>query len=110
MGSKIYVGGLPYSATEQQLSDLFAAHGAVTSARIITDKFTGQSRGFGFVEMSSDSEAQAAITALNGSEMGGRTLTVNEARPQEPRTGGGGRGGFGGGGARAGSGGKRDRW
>jgi RNA recognition motif-containing protein len=111
MGSKIYVGGLPYSATEQQLSDLFAAHGSVASARIITDKFTGQSRGFGFVEMSSDSEAQAAITALNGSEMGGRTLTVNEARPQEPRTGGGGgRGGFGGGGARAGGGGKRDRW
>ncbi|HBR49406.1 MAG: RNA-binding protein [Nitrospira sp.] len=112
MGSKIYVGGLPYSATEQQLSDLFAAHGAVASARIITDKFTGQSRGFGFVEMSSDAEAQAAITALNGSEMGGRTLTVNEARPQEPRTGGGGggRGGFGGGGGRSGGGGKRDRW
>ena len=111
MGSKIYVGGLPYSATEQQLSDLFAAHGSVASARIITDKFTGQSRGFGFVEMSADAEAQAAITALNGSVMGGRTLTVNEARPQEPRTGGGGgRGGFGGGGARAGSGGKRDRW
>jgi RNA recognition motif-containing protein len=109
MGSKIYVGGLPYSATEQQLSDLFAAHGAVASARIITDKFTGQSRGFGFVEMSSDAEAQAAITALNGSEMGGRTLTVNEARPQEPRTGGG-RGGFGGGGGRSGGGGKRDRW
>ena len=112
MGSKIYVGGLPYSATEQQLSDLFAAHGAVASARIITDKFTGQSRGFSFVEMSSDAEAQAAITALNGSEMGGRTLTVNEARPQEPRTGGGGggRGGFGGGGGRSGGGGKRDRW
>ena len=113
MGSKIYVGGLPYSATEQQLSDLFAAHGAVASARIITDKFTGQSRGFGFVEMSSNAEAQGAITALNGSEMGGRTLTVNEARPQEPRTGGGGgggRGGFGGGGGRSGGGGKRDRW
>ncbi|HEU5408448.1 MAG TPA: RNA-binding protein, partial [Nitrospira sp.] len=110
MGSKIYVGGLPYSATEQQLSDLFAAHGAVASARIMTDKFTGQSRGFGFVEMSSDSEAQAAITALNGSEMGGRTLTVNEARPQDPRTGGGGRGGCGGGGGRSGGGGKRDRW
>jgi RNA recognition motif-containing protein len=112
MGSKIYVGGLPYSATEQQLSDLFSPHGAVVSARIITDKFTGQSRGFGFVEMSSDSEAQAAITALNGSEMGGRTLTVNEARPQEPRTGvgGGGRGGYGGGGGRSGGGGKRDRW
>ncbi|MDH5666496.1 MAG: RNA-binding protein [Nitrospira sp.] len=107
MGSKIYVGGLPYSATEQQLSDLFAAHGSVASARIITDKFTGQSRGFGFVEMSSDGEAQAAITALNGSEMGGRTLTVNEARPQEPRTGG--RGGFGGGGGGRG-GDKRDRW
>ena len=74
MGSKIYVGGLPYSATEQELSDLFGRHGAVASARIITDKFTGQSRGFGFVEMSSDSEAQAAITALNGAEMGGRTL------------------------------------
>jgi RNA recognition motif-containing protein len=100
MGSKIYVGGLPYSTTEQQLSDLFAVHGAVASARIITDKFTGQSRGFGFVEMTSDSEAQAAITALNGTDLGGRTLTVNEARPQEPRSGGGGggRGGFGGGG------------
>ena len=110
MGSKLYVGGLPYSATESQLNDLFAQHGTVESARIITDKFTGQSRGFGFVEMSSDSEAQAAITALNGSEMGGRTLTVNEARPQEPRTGGGGRGGFGGGGGRSGGGGKRDRW
>lgn len=103
MGSKIYVGGLPYSATEQQLSDLFAAHGSVASARIITDKFTGQSRGFGFVEMSSEAEARAAIAALNGAEMGGRTLTVNEARPQEPR--GGGRG-FGG---ERGSG-KRDRW
>ena len=112
MGSKLYVGGLPYAATEQQLSDLFAQHGAVTSARIITDKFTGQSRGFGFVEMSSDAEAQAAITALNGAEMGGRTLTVNEARPQEPRTGGGGGGGFGGGAGagRSGGGGKRDRW
>jgi RNA recognition motif-containing protein len=100
MGSKIYVGGLPYSTTEQQLSDLFSVHGAVASARIITDKFTGQSRGFGFVEMTSDSEAQAAITALNGTELGGRTLTVNEARPQEPRSGGGGggRGGYGGGG------------
>jgi RNA recognition motif-containing protein len=102
MGSKIYVGGLPYSTTEQQLSDLFAVHGAVASSRIITDKFTGQSRGFGFVEMSSEAEAQAAITALNGTELGGRTLTVNEARPQEPRTGGGGggRGGRGGGGDR----------
>ena len=107
MGSKLYVGGLPYSATEQQLSDLFAAHGTVASARIIADKFTGQSRGFGFVEMSSDSEAKAAITALNGSDMGGRSLTVNEAKPMEQRSGGG--GGFGGGGGR-GAGGKRDRW
>jgi len=97
MGAKIYVGGLPYATTEQELSDLFATHGAVVSARIITDKFTGQSRGFGFVEMSSDSEAEAAIAALNGTQFGGRTLTVNEARPQEPRSGGGGRGGFGGG-------------
>lgn len=97
MGAKIYVGGLPYATTEQQLSDLFAAHGTVASARIITDKFTGQSRGFGFVEMSSDGEAQAAISALNGTQLGGRTLTVNEARPQEPRSGGGERGGFGGG-------------
>ncbi len=105
MGSKIYVGGLPYSATEQQLSDLFAQHGSVASARIITDKFTGQSRGFGFVEMASDQEAQTAIGALNGSEFGGRTLTVNEARPQEPRSGGGGRGGF-----NSGRGGRRDRF
>lgn len=108
MGSKIYVGGLPYAATEEQLSDLFAAHGSVESARVITDKFTGQSRGFGFVEMASAEEAQKAISALNGTEMGGRTLTVNEARPQEPRSGGGqGRGGdrFGG---RGGA--KRDRW
>ncbi len=105
MGSKIYVGGLPYSATEQQLSDLFSPHGSVQSARVITDKFTGQSRGFGFVEMGSEDEAKKAIAALNGTQMDGRTLTVNEAKPQEPRSGGGGgRGGFGGGG------GKRDRW
>jgi RNA recognition motif-containing protein len=110
MGSKIYVGGLPYSATEQELNSLFAAHGNVESARVITDKFTGQSRGFGFVEMASGEEASKAISALNGTQMGGRTLTVNEAKPQEPRSGGGGgdrggRGGFGGGG-----GGNRDRW
>ena len=116
MGSKIYVGGLPYAATEQQLSDLFAQHGAVASARVITDKFTGQSRGFGFVEMSSDEEAQKAIAALNGTQMDGRTLTVNEAKPMEPRSGGGGggRGGFGGGAGRnsggAGGGGNRGRW
>lgn len=96
MGSKIYVGGLPYSATESELSDLFSAHGTVESVNVITDKFTGQSRGFGFVEMATKEEADAAIAALNSTEMGGRTLTVNEARPQTPRPGG--RSGFGGGG------------
>ncbi len=93
MGSKLYVGGLPYSATEAELTTLFGTHGTVASARIITDKFTGQSRGFGFVEMSSQDEAKAAITALNGSQMGGRPLTVNEAKPMESRSGGGDRGG-----------------
>ena len=92
MGSKIYVGGLPYSATETEVEALFAQHGTVESTQVITDKFTGQSRGFGFVEMSSPSEAEAAISALNSTEMGGRTLTVNEAKPRAPRT-----GGFGGG-------------
>jgi RNA recognition motif-containing protein len=100
MGSKIYVGGLPYSATDPQLHDLFAAHGTVQSARVITDKFTGTSRGFGFVEMSTAEEAKAAITALNGTQMDGRSLTVNEAKPQEPRSGGGGGGRFSGGGGR----------
>lgn len=84
MGSKLYVGGLPYSATESQLTTLFAEHGTVESARVIADKFTGQSRGFGFVEMSTAEEAQAAITALNGSQLGWRPLTVNEARPWNP--------------------------
>ena len=92
MGTKIYVGGLPYSTTEAQLNDLFTTHGTVQSARIITDKFTGQSRGFGFVEMGSAEEAKKAITALNGTQFEGRTLTVNEAKPQEPRSGGGGGG------------------
>ena len=95
MGSKLYVGGLPYSATQEELTDLFAAHGTVASVNIISDKFTGQSRGFGFVEMSSEDEAKAAIEDLNSTEFGGRTLTVNEARPQAPHTGGGGGGGFG---------------
>ena len=106
MGSKLYVGGLPYSATEAQLSTLFATHGTVESARVISDKFTGQSRGFGFVEMATSEEAQAAISALNGSQMDGRSLTVNEAKPQEPRSGGGG-GRFGGG---RGNGSGRDRF
>ncbi|MEC4674166.1 MAG: RNA-binding protein [Nitrospirota bacterium] len=102
MGSKIYVGGLPFAATDSQVETLFSAHGTVESARVITDKFTGQSRGFGFVEMSTPSEAEAAITALNSTEMDGRTLTVNEAKPMAPRSGGG--GGFGGGGDRGGRG------
>jgi RNA recognition motif-containing protein len=110
MGSKIYVGGLPYSVTEQELSDLFAAHGSVESARVITDRVTGQSRGFGFVEMASSQEAEAAIEALNGTQIGGRTLTVNEARPQEPRARDDGRGGRGGFGGRGGGGGRRERW
>jgi len=88
MGSKIYVGGLPYSATEAQLNELFAAHGTVESAKVITDKFTGQSRGFGFVEMSTADEAKKAINALNATQLDGRTLTVNEAKPQEARSGG----------------------
>jgi len=103
MGSKIYVGGLPYSATEQQLTDLFSPYGTVESVRVITDKITGQSRGFGFVEMTSAEEAKKAIQALNATQLGGRTLTVNEARPQEPRGGGGG-------GGRGGRGGGRERW
>src|SRR6266478_4497730 len=87
MGNKLYVGGLPYSVTEARLQEMFAAHGTVESAKVITDKFTGQSRGFGFVEMSSGGEAQRAIQALNGTELGGRTLTVNEAKPMERRDG-----------------------
>src|SRR5919197_2689921 len=90
MGSKLYVGGLPYSVTEGRLQEIFSAHGTVESANVISDKFTGQSRGFGFVEMSSGSEAQKAIESLNGTQLDGRTLIVNEARPQERRDGGGG--------------------
>ncbi len=85
MGQKLYVGGLPYSVTEEQLQELFSAHGTVESARVIADKYTGQSRGFGFVDMSSPAEAQQAIKALHGSQLSGRTLVVNEARPQEQR-------------------------
>lgn len=88
MGSKIYIGGLPYSTTEPQLSELFRLHGTVESARVITDKFTGQSRGFGFVEMATPEEAARAIGALNDTQLGGRTLKVNEAKPQEARSGG----------------------
>ena len=82
MNNKLYVGGLPYSVTDAQLQEIFLPHGSVGSARVISDKFTGQSRGFGFVEMSSGSEAQAAISALHGTQYDGRTLVVNEAKPQ----------------------------
>ena len=103
MAKRIYVGGLPYSATESALEDLFAGSGTVTSVAVVTDKYTGQSKGFGFVEMSTDAESDAAIAALNGTMMDGRTLTVNEAKPREERSGGGGYGG--GGGGRSGGGG-----
>ena len=85
MGNKLYVGGITYSVTEYQLQEIFSPHGTVESAKVITDRMTGRSRGFGFVEMSSDSEAQAAIEALNGTQLEGRSITVNEARPQKPR-------------------------
>src|SRR5689334_10332861 len=92
MATRIYVGGLPYSATDEDLSKAFATHGTVSSATVITDRYTGQAKGFGFVEMSSEDESKTAITAMNGTQMGGRTLTVNEAKPREdrPRSSGGG--------------------
>ena len=96
MGRKLYVGNLPFSATEEDITAKFSVCGTVESAKLITDRDTGRSKGFGFVEMSTDDEAQAAITALNGQQHDGRTLTVNEAKPRE--AGGGGRGGYGGGG------------
>lgn len=106
---KIYVGNLPYSATDSSLRDLFAQHGNVDNSSVVMDRETGRSRGFGFVEMGNDAEAQAAIAALNGFNHEGRALTVNEARPKEPRSfgggGGGGRGGYGGGGGGGGRGG-----
>jgi RNA recognition motif-containing protein len=103
MGKKLYVGNLSYDVDSSALQELFAPHGAVQSAEIIADRETGRSKGFGFVEMSSEAEAQASIAALNGKEHGGRALTVNEAKPRESRGpggggGGGGRGGYGGGG------------
>ena len=110
MGKKLYVGNLSYDVDSSSLQELFAAHGTVESAEIIADRDTGRSKGFGFVQMSSDAEAEAAIAALNGQQHGGRALTVNEAKPREPRSGGfggggGGRGGGGGGGGRGGYGG-----
>jgi RNA recognition motif-containing protein len=101
MGRKLYVGNLPFGVTDDQLSQLFSAHGTVQSAQVIMDRDTGRSKGFGFVEMGSDAEAQAATAALNGQAIDGRNLTVNEARPKPDRGGGGhggGRGGHGGGG------------
>jgi len=100
VSTKLYVGSLPYSTTEQQLSELFSQHGTVQSAKVISDRYTGQSRGFGFVEMSTAEEAQKAIAAFNGFALDGRTLVVNEARPQEKRPYGGGSGSGGGGGDR----------
>src|SRR5271163_4100775 len=95
MAMKLYVGGLAYSVTEQELEALFAEHGKVTSSAVIKDRDSGQSKGFGFIEMSDDTEAKAAMAALNGKEVSGRSIIVNEARPQEDRrSGGGGGGGF----------------
>ncbi|MFZ9594582.1 MAG: RNA recognition motif domain-containing protein [Bdellovibrionia bacterium] len=99
MGKKLYVGNLPFSATEQVLSDTFSQCGKVESVRIITDRDSGRSKGFGFVEMSTEAEAADAIAKFDGADYSGRAMTVNIARPMVPREGGGGgRGGFGGGG------------
>ena len=97
---KLYVGSLPYSVTEEELNNLFSAYGKIESVRIITDKFTGQSKGFGFVEMADGDEAQKAIEAINGMKLNGRTLIVNEARPEQKRERSFGGGGGGGGGER----------
>jgi RNA recognition motif-containing protein len=106
VGKKLYVGNLPYSVADSDLEQLFHQFGTVQSAQVIMDRDTGRSKGFGFVEMGSDQEAQAAITGMNGKEIDGRSLTVNEARPKEGGGGGGGgRGGYGGGGGGGGRGG-----
>ena len=105
MGNKLYVGNLPYSFRDEDLQQAFAAHGSVSSAKVMMERDTGRSKGFGFVELGSDAEAQAAINGMNGQQFGGRGLVVNEARPMEarpPRSGGG---GFGGGGRSGGGGG-----
>ena len=106
MGNKLYVGNLPYSFRDDDLQQAFAAHGSVSSAKVMMERDTGRSKGFGFVEMGSDAEAQAAINAMNGQQFGGRGLVVNEARPMEPRPprSGGGGGGYGGGGGGGGGG------
>lgn len=107
MGKKLYVGNLPYSATEQALTDSFSECGTVTSVKIITDRETGRSKGFGFIEMETDEAAASAITKFNGAMYEGRAMTVSEAKPMAPREGGGGRGFGGGGGGRGGFGGGR---
>jgi RNA recognition motif-containing protein len=113
MGTKLYVGNLPYTTSSSDLEQMFSQFGKIQSAEVINDRMTGRSKGFGFVQMSTDEEAQAAIQALNGKDHNGRALTVNEARPREDRGGGGGssrgggggRGGYGGGGGGGGRGG-----
>ena len=112
MGNKLYVGNLPYSYRDSDMEQAFSQFGNVTSAKVMMERDTGRSKGFGFVEMGSDAEAQAAISGMNGQQVGGRGLVVNEARPMEarpPRCGGGGYGGGGGGGG-SGGGGGRDRY
>lgn len=106
MGNKLYVGNLSFNTTETELQDLFAQAGVVSEVVLMQDKFTGKSRGFAFVTMASDAEAQTAITQFNGKTVDGRPLTVNEARPREERTGGGGGGGYRGGGGGGGGGGR----
>ena len=110
MGKKLYVGNLSYETDSSELEKMFEPYGTVQSAQVIVDRDTGRSKGFGFVEMGTDAEAQAAIAGLSGKQVGGRSLTVNEAKPKEDR--GGGRGGYGGGGrgGYGGGGGRRDRY
>ena len=109
MATKLYVGNLSYQMTDQELHDLFSEAGNVASAQVVTDRYTSQSRGFGFVEMASEDEAQQAIAAINGRNVGGRALVVNESRPREGGGGGGSRGGSGGGGSSYGGGGGGSR-
>ena len=110
MGNKLYVGNLPYTVRDEDLQQSFSQYGSVSSAKVMMERDTGRSKGFGFVEMGNDAEAQAAIAGMNGQSLGGRSITVNEARPMEarpPRSGGGGYGGGGGGGGGYGGGGDR---
>jgi RNA recognition motif-containing protein len=117
MAKKLYVGGLPYAVDDAQLNEMFSPFGEIISAKVIMDKFSGRSKGFGFVELANDDDALKAIESLDGSDFGGRSIKVNEARPMQPRSGGGGggggyggRGGGGGGRGRGGGGGGGGRW